>query len=37
MNDHTTTNHQKRCEITNTKSKSRAEKIIHTTFVHLMQ
>ena len=35
--DHTPTNHHKRCDITNTKSKSRAEKIIHIAFVHLMQ
>ena len=35
--DHTPTNHRKHCEITNNKSKSRAEKIIHTAFVHVMQ
>ena len=36
--DHTPTNHHKRCEVTNTKSKSRAEKkIIHTAFVRLIQ
>ena len=35
--DHTPINDHKRSEITNTKPKSRAEKIIHTAFVHLMQ
>ena len=35
--DHTPTNHHKCCEITNTKSKSRVEKIINIAFVILMQ
>ena len=34
---HIPTNLHKRCEITNSKTKSRAEKMIHTAFVHLMQ
>ena len=35
--DHKPTNHHKLCEITNAKSKSRAEKIISTASVHLVQ
>lgn len=37
LQDRIPTNHHKRCETTNTKSKSRAQKIIHTGFVHPKQ